>query len=420
MLLPGADGSASKGFRDGTHRVTDPAATVMRVSGLLPAFGITRVANVTGLDHVGVPVVVVCRPNARSLSVSQGKGATIMAARASGLMESIESWHAERIAQPLRLASWNELRSAGRTADCATLPQLSVSRFRTDLRILWIEGHDVAGGEPAWVPHELVHLDLTLPLPEGSGCFPLSSNGLASGNHLLEAAVHGVCEVIERDAYALWYVSSEPRRDAMRLDLSSVTDPGCRDLIDRFDHAGMLTGAWDITTDVRVPAFRCTIIDRETDPFRPLYPSSGLGCHPAREVALYRALIECAQSRLTRISSSRDDVPRSDYELTRNPDYLESIRAALRDVVARRRFEDAPTHDAPTLDDDLQWLVGRLADAGLSSVIIVDLTHPGIGIPVVRAVIPGLETKPAAAGWLPAERARRASVDGPSTGDTPS
>jgi len=51
--------------------------------------GITRVANVTGLDHVGIPVVMACRPNARGLAVSQGKGLTLDAAKASAVMESI-------------------------------------------------------------------------------------------------------------------------------------------------------------------------------------------------------------------------------------------------------------------------------------------------------------------------------------------
>src|SRR5215467_3082672 len=91
-------------------RTIDAATTVARARKLFGAFGITRVANVTGLDCIGIPVVMVCRPNARSLSVSQGKGIDLDAARASGLMESIELFHAERINLPLKLGSWNDLR----------------------------------------------------------------------------------------------------------------------------------------------------------------------------------------------------------------------------------------------------------------------------------------------------------------------
>ncbi len=69
-----------KGFRDGTHRAVPPKDTVARVRRFLPVMGITRVANVTGLDTVGIPVVMVCRPNSRSISVSQGKGCDLDAA----------------------------------------------------------------------------------------------------------------------------------------------------------------------------------------------------------------------------------------------------------------------------------------------------------------------------------------------------
>lgn len=401
------DTPVGKQFLQGTHRAITPSATVARLRPYLEAFGITRVANVTGLDHLGIPVVVVCRPNSRSLSVSQGKGLTLEAAWASGLMESIESFHAERLTLPLTLASWNELRFDHTVVDCTRLPRLSVSRFRDDLRLLWIEGDDLARGVRTWLPYELVHLNLTLPLPEGSGCFPLGSNGLASGNTLAEATTHAICEVIERDAYALWRCAGGERLAATRVDLATVDDPGCRELLARFDAGQMLVAAWEMTSDVGVPAFRCTIIDRETDPARPLYPSSGMGCHVTREVALFRALAEAAQSRLTRISSSRDDVNREDYELTRNPELLARTRRLLRRQPATRRFDQAPSFASATFEGDERWLLDRLAAAGFDSVLRVDCTRAGLDIAVVRVVIPGLEGKPGGEGWAPGARAQR-------------
>jgi ribosomal protein S12 methylthiotransferase accessory factor len=162
-----------------------------------------------------------------------------------------------------------------------------------------------------------------------------------------------------------------------------------------------------MTSDVGVPAFRCTIIDRETDPARPLYPSSGMGCHVTREVALFRALAEAAQSRLTRISSSRDDVNREDYELTRNPDLLARTRRLLRRQPAARRFDQAPSFASATFEDDERWLLDRLAAAGFDSVLRVDCTRAGLDIAVVRVVIPGLEGKPGGEGWAPGARAQR-------------
>src|SRR5947207_13818095 len=110
-------GAPEKSYYRGTHRLVSPQHTIDKISGLLPVMGITRVANVTGLDHIGIPVVMVCRPNSRALAVAQGKGLTLAAAKASGVMESIEAYHAERITLPLKLASYEELCHTHRLVD---------------------------------------------------------------------------------------------------------------------------------------------------------------------------------------------------------------------------------------------------------------------------------------------------------------
>src|SRR5438105_3859247 len=84
-----------KVLREGTHRSQNLDETLRFVLRLAPIMGITRVANVTGLDPVGIPVVMVCRPNSRSVAVSQGKGIDLASARASGVMEAAELYHPE-------------------------------------------------------------------------------------------------------------------------------------------------------------------------------------------------------------------------------------------------------------------------------------------------------------------------------------
>ena len=84
-----------KAFRCGTHRVRHPEQTWEAIAPLLPDYGITRVADVTGLDVLGVPVAMSVRPLARTLSVSQGKGQTLLLAKISAAMEALEIWHAE-------------------------------------------------------------------------------------------------------------------------------------------------------------------------------------------------------------------------------------------------------------------------------------------------------------------------------------
>lgn len=405
-LLPGLQDPGIKGFRDGTHRLFAPERTIQRAMTFAPVMGITRVANVTGLDVIGIPVVMVTRPNARALAVSQGKGLTLAAAKASGLMESVESYHAENIQQPLKLASYEALRYSHNVVDVTLLPQMSGGRWHNTLRTLWIEGYDLLQGEPVWLPYELVHTDYTLPLPDGSGSFPMTSNGLASGNHLLEAVSHGISEVVERDATTLWRFSPQAAQDAARVDLNTVDDPACREALDKYAVAQMTVAVWDTTSDVGLPAFVCTITDRADQSFRRLYTTSGMGCHPSREIALLRALTEAAQSRLTLISGARDDMTLALYERHRSPDTLQEVREHLQGVTPTRLFSAAPTFGGETFDEDVRHQLSRLERAGITRVIAVDLTHPALRLPVVRIVIPGLEAINDTPGYTPGSRAR--------------
>lgn len=406
--VPVHEGPILKHHMAGSHRQVEPAQTIARVRPLLPAIGITRVANVTGLDTIGIPVVMVCRPNARSLSVSQGKGLTLDAARASGLMESIELYHAETITKPLKLASHDELARIHKLADVSALPRLSISGFHEHLRVLWIEGFELLRGAPVWVPYEMVHANYTLPLPPGSGSFVNSSNGLASGNHLLEAINHGISEVIERDATTLFYLGGAAARQRSRVDLATVDDPGCRSVLEKYEHAGVAVAVWETTSDVGVPSFYCSIADLSPDPLHLLYSSAGMGCHPAREVALLRALTEAAQSRLTTIAGSRDDGGRAKYERTRDPEVLRAVRAEMAEGGSTRSFGDAPSRQHETFDEDLRWMLGCLHAAGVQEVIVVDLTKTDAGFAVVRVIIPGLESVYDAPGYTPGLRGRRA------------
>ena len=209
--------AARKAYHSGTHRTVAPEETLKRITPLLPAMGITRVANVTGLDRVGIPVVMVTRPNSRSVSVSQGKGTTLTAAKVSGIMEAIEGYHAERVTLPLKFASFEELRYTHQMVNVYALPRTGRSTFTPDAPLLWTEGKSLVSGHSVWVPFEMVHLNYTAPMPSGTGCFLASSNGLSSGNTLDEAISHGISELVERDAATLWHrldaeARAHPRR----------------------------------------------------------------------------------------------------------------------------------------------------------------------------------------------------------------
>lgn len=224
-----------------------------------------------------------------------------------------------------------------------------------------------------------------------------------------EAISHGLCEVIERDARTLWgEANSFPwSRKRTRLDLATIDDQLCLELLEKFQLAGFATAIWNVTSDIGVATFRCDITAMVDDGTLDRCRYTGAGCHNDRRVALARALSEAAQTRLTRIAGSRDNLQCAAY------------RSPARHVVARHRqiilkepcgcsFTDVPTYDGETLADDLHWLLKRVRCAGLGRVLVVDLTLPEYSIPVVRVAVPGLEDSLGIRDYALGPRARKA------------
>jgi len=383
-------GAAPKHWIRGTHRTAPPATTLARVRRLMPVMGITRIADVTGLDIVGLPVTMVVRPNARSVSVSQGKGVDMASAQASGLMEAVELFHAERVLRPLLLASLEELRYTHRLLDPARLPRgpAPLDRHR---RLLWIEGRSLPDGAGVWLPFETVHTDFTLPAPAGSGCFAADSNGLASGNHPMEAIAHGLCELIERDALARWHRLGAADRAATRFDPAAIADADGHAVLEAFDRAGIAVAVWEATSAIGVPVILARVAERADPTLVLARPAAGSGCHPDRAIALVRALTEAAQVRLTLISGARDDLPDDDFA-DPPPDVLHRARAeVLAPPPATRPPGNSAGWTAPTCAEDVARILACLAEAGLDRVAVVDLSRPELfGVPVVRVVVPGL------------------------------
>ena len=389
-----------KRFQDGTHRLVPPVETLSKIKPLLPAMGITRVADVTGLDRIGVPVIMVTRPNARSIAVSQGKGLDLDAAKVSGIMEAIEIHHAEHIRHPLKLASHNDMLSSHDLVDLDRLPKLVGSNYHPDLPMLWIEGFDLLNGVPLWLPYETVHTNFTLPSPTGAGCFSPSTNGLASGNHLLEAACHAIFEVIERDAVTL---SNVDPGTLTRLDLDTVRDPACREVLRRLDEAGLEGAAFDVTSDLGIPVFYATLLDCRVDVS---HPGIGAGCHLAPEVALLRALTEAVQVRMTYITGARDDLSPDEFTSAGRSRKLAPVNTLMRRQEPGRAFSDTVSPPiGKTFTEDLACLLERLKTVGINQVAAVDLTNPAFDVAVVKVIIPGLEELDDHDGYVPGSRA---------------
>jgi ribosomal protein S12 methylthiotransferase accessory factor len=240
----------------------------------------------------------------------------------------------------------------------------------------------------------------------GAGVFLHSTNGLSSGNIRDEAVLHGLCEVIERDALALFEHAAPEARTNRRLDLTSIDDPVACRLLEQLALAEILPIAWDATSDVGVATIRVTLYDNTSDPVtRPLPTSLGAGCHPDRRIAFCRAVTEAAQGRLTAIAGSRDDIGRPHYRDSQSAAALAAHRATAHGT-GERSFGSVPTHVADTVTADLDHVLTQLERAGLDRTIFVDLGRPGMPVSVVRVIVPGLEGPTDSPSYVPGRRVR--------------
>ncbi|MBE3014620.1 YcaO-like family protein [Microbispora sp. NEAU-D428] len=364
---------------DGTHRALPAAETWSRIAGLLPVTGVTRVAELTGLDVIGIPVYQAVRPNARTLSVSQGKGITPMLARVSAAMEAVEFWHAEEMAAPSVVATVAEVTSDLRY-EVSDLPQVPRSVLSPATRLGWIAARELNGGGPTWVPDAFVRMDATREGRCHPPMFATTSNGLASGNTVEEALLHAMYELLERQAQVL----SAADREGLAVDLSTVTGPS-RALLDLFCEAEVQVLINDLSDPVDMPCYEASIWSRAM----PLQ-FQGWGCHQDPDVALCRALTEAAQSRLTLIAGVRDDIADGVQSwMTSRPVLRDPFATANRE--ATRAFPRSSSPRAATsFTEDLEATLRAVEKHATGTVCWVDLTQAELEVPVVKVVAPGL------------------------------
>ena len=375
---------AAKGFLTGTHRTVAPEATLDRLLPILPRVGVTRLANVTGLDRLGIPVVLAHRPNSPTLSNGAGKGASLVAAKVSAAMEALELQHAEAIALPVVECAYDDLPAYARIP-LGRLPAVPQGEFRSDRSEPWIMGWDLVGRRGVAAPWCSVAM---VPPRRPSQFTMVTTNGLAGGNHPLEAIAAALYEVVERHS-----VAGHRRAEAVdgiawpRLDAATIDDPVTQDLLGRFAAAEIAPIIFDTTGVLDVPCYTALTFDRD---LRHTGIHRGYGCHLDPRIALVRALTEAAQARAVLIAGSRDDIFRRDYLANQFGDSTAQIRA-LEAIRPRAVFGGRPSRSTPTFEGDVGLLLEALTAAGFDQVLAFDLTQPAIGIPVIRIVVPGLD-----------------------------
>ena len=396
----------------GTHRTRAPEETLAWLKPKWQEMGITRLADITGLDRIGLPVYMSVRPNAKTLSVSQGKGITHSLAKASALMEAIELYHAENIDLPTITASYVEMK-AREPHVCApsTLNLHSQSIYHLHYTLRWIQSYDLIQEQVTWLPLDLIDFSHSANQPILPHLFDVTSNGLASGNHKIEAISHAICEVVERDAFRMWQIYNLYETATQCLDLSTIQHTACHQLLRQLEAAHIDVYVWDITSDVGIPAFAATILEQETHyHLMPIGIFQGMGCHLSKEVALMRAITEAIQSRLTYIAGSRDDIYRDSYDLVTSPFYLRRRRQNFEGVDTSKDFAAIPSLATNDITADVQIQLAKIQQIGLNQVLVVDLSQPEIDVPVVFVVIPHLENKAQDPTMKRGKRARQAHL----------
>jgi ribosomal protein S12 methylthiotransferase accessory factor len=243
----------------------------------------------------------------------------------------------------------------------------------------WVAATDLWTGRPSWLPRELCELDFCVDERYFVPRFRTSTNGLASGNTVAEAVLHGLCEVIERDS--LWRDEQMPLAERRRIAQETISPRLARRVLDRFVRAGIETQITDLSGPTGLPCFQVWI-DHPDGPTA----ARGEGCHPSRLVALLRALTEAAQSRLTYIAGNRDDIDRRIYRGAGD-----RAAAARQRGVARGDFGAAPTLPRAGFREYVREVVGRVRAVTGMSPLAVDLRMPDFELPVVTVVAPGLD-----------------------------
>jgi ribosomal protein S12 methylthiotransferase accessory factor len=384
---------------NGVVRCVEPRETIRRATAVLDRVGVTTVSDVTNLDRVGIPNYMTVRPRDLDPGISyyNGKGTTHADAHAGALMEAIERHAGEYCSYSIVVGSYSELRRSYTCIDPRELIVPMMRPYSEDLSLEWVCGYDLLNDRETLVPLNAVVCPYRP--SDGSALFYASTNGLASGNTLIEALCHAICEVIERDAEALVMARTQigpaarallstGRDDIARPTPRQIALEGlpkrARPLISMLLQAGLRVFLRDLTGTAGIATIDCTIVERGNDGVDVAY--GGCGSHPDARVALLRAITEAAQSRITLIQGGREDLPEV---LHQNPAvHVEDLFEGA-EMVA---FGDIPAVDHQYIDDDVKLMMERLPHDGLKQLVAFDLTHPDVNIPVVRVVVPLAET----------------------------
>jgi thioglycine synthase len=413
--------SRKKWTVNGTSRIKPAHETLNNVMPISKKIGVTRLADITDMDVLRIPNYSAVVPGTEDyIWVYSGKGPTKRHAMASALMESIERYSSLPsgwLGKFVR-SSYSELSKTHKVLHPDKIVEPMRFVYHTNMMMDWLPGHDLVSGEEIMVPASIALFRYTPPPPAINPFSYFHTNGLASGNVMEEAVCHALCEVIERDAMSL----ADLRASAIPfhilrtivhslnaaafsvspllsdrfvddpsifsdIDIEEINFEPVKSLVEKFRQAGISLMVKDITSDIGIPTFNASSVEWISHDYG--YLAEGHGTHPDARIALLRAITEVSQTRAANIQGARDDLRKIKY----NDENTDDRRAwQFMRSTKKIKFSEVPTFFNEDILDDINLILYRLKNVGLNQVIIVDLTNQDIGIPVVRAIVPGLET----------------------------
>jgi ribosomal protein S12 methylthiotransferase accessory factor len=295
--------------------------------------------------------------------VAYGRGLELNAARVACVMEIVERVSAYAgiaggevqgytRSYPLVHARLSELNRQGRAA--LDPNRLELEAPYRDEPLYWIEGRTAAaGGGAVLVPAQCVFLFCNL--DEVKLFSGMGSNGLGAGASPAEAKGKALLEVIERDSAAV-----VPYTPDLCFEMET-RDPRIARLMQHYADVGIQVGFFDITGPLGLPCCKCFVMGTDGR------IAAGTGAHLDARRALISALTE------------------TPYPFPSGP-----ASAPLPPAAVRVPLEALPNYDRGDPEENLALLEQLLLTSGFEP-IYVDLTRADLGLPVMRAIVPGME-----------------------------
>ena len=221
--------------------------------------------------------------------------------------------------------------------------------------------------------------------------YPLSI-GSAAGPSRDAAALHGLLELIERDAAALWWRGGQLGRSIPPQHEAGIAAEHLLRQLRQTAASRRRTWLLDITTDVGVPVVAAVSCRGDGFGF-----AFGLAARPRLEAAVRAAIMEMCQIELadsvvaTKRSERGEAALNAQDRIHLRRAMINADQCMLLQPVAERATH--PSIDATEAGVIFGLIAERLKSLGIET-FCIDLTREFFGVSVVRVIAPGLQLEP--------------------------